>query len=264
MRKRIEKILKAAGRKLMQYYGKLEQKDIQFKAPIDLVTKADKETESFLRSQLHKHFPDIGFIGEEEGFKGRDTENVFIADPLDGTTNFVHTYPFFAISLAYKKNNITRLGFVYLPYFKTLYFAEKGKGAFKNNRPISVSKTSSLIESLVVTGFACVRGNLQHDNVPIFSKVIYKTQGVRRDGAAAVDLCLVAEGVFDIFWEMNLNPWDVAAGALIVQEAGGYVSDFGNTLNFEKNRQIVASNSILHKNFLELLQQGKDRKESEG
>jgi len=253
MRKKIEKIIIKAGKKLLKYYGTLKKNDIEFKNPIDLVTKADKEIEIFLRKELKKVFPDVGFMGEEEGIFGENQNKIFIVDPLDGTTNFVHTYPFFAISVGYRENNITKMGFVYLPYFKTMYFAEKDKGAFKNKIQLKVSKTEKLIDSLTVTGFACVRSNKKPDNLPILNKVVYKVRGVRRDGSAAIDLCLVAEGVFDAFWELNLNSWDIAAGVLIVQEAGGLVTDFSNNFEFEKKKEILATNSHIHNDFLNLI-----------
>ena len=255
MKKRIEKIIKQAGQKLMRYYGTLEKNDIEFKNPIDLVTKADKEIENFLRRKLKKAFPYVGFIGEEGGMSGENKNKIFIVDPLDGTTNFVHTYPFFAISLGYRENNITKMGFVYLPYFKTMYFAEKGKGAFKNKKKLIVSKTKNLINALTVTGFACVRSNKKPDNLPILNKIIYKVRGVRRDGSAAIDLCFVAEGIFDAFWELNLNSWDIAAGVLIVQEAGGLVTDFSNNFEFEKKKEILATNSYIHNNLLNIIKE---------
>jgi myo-inositol-1(or 4)-monophosphatase len=245
----------AAGRIAMKYYGRLSAGEIASKAsPTDLVTEADKKVEAFVKARLARRFPDVAFLGEENGLSGGAPDGrLFVLDPIDGTTNFIHSYPFFAVSLAYKENGRTLAGFVLAPFFKDLYHAVAGRGAFKNRKRIRVSAVSRLIDSIAVTGFACIRGGLKPDNIPVLDKVIYRMSGIRRDGSAALDLCYVAEGRTDIFWEMNLSPWDVAAGALIVEEAGGRVTDFQSGPGYEAKRRIVASNGRLHADFLGLL-----------
>lgn len=254
MLKNLQHIIKQAGKIALKYFGKLRKKDIEYKNPIDLVTIADKVVENFLKEQLMKKFPNSDFLCEESCHDEPKKNKIFIIDPIDGTTNFVHSYPLFSISLAYQENDSIQIGLVYLPYFDHLYYAVKGQGAFCNKEKIHVSHHSQLIDSLLVTGFACVRGGIKPDNVPLFNQLIYKIQEIRRDGSAACDLCYVAHGKFDLFWEMNLNTWDVAAGALIVQEAGGKVTDFDNQSQFITKKRIIASNGIIHNDFINLIQ----------
>lgn len=251
----MKKLAVEAGNISLSYYGKLEEEDITFKNPVNMVTKADKEVEDFLKSHLAAQYPDIYFYGEE-GTHGplSSYEQVFICDPIDGTTNFIHRHPFYGISLAYREEGITKASAIYLPVFDCLYYAEKGAGAFRNGKQVQVSRTDSLLQALTSTGFACVREQIKPDNLPIFSRMIYITRGVRRDGAAALDLAYVADGRFDLFWEVYLYPWDMAGGVLLVEEAGGTVTDIDGGVNFEENKRIVASNGVLHDRFLEELQ----------
>jgi myo-inositol-1(or 4)-monophosphatase len=252
----MKKTVLAAGRIVMSYYGRIPRSEVSTKSSFcDLVTEADKKVEAFVKKRLAAKFPDTAFLGEEEGLSGKSEKNekIFILDPIDGTTNFVHGYPFFSVSLAYREDGVTRAGIVYAPCFRDLYHAVRGSGAFRNGRRIGVSRTDNLGDSLAVTGFACIRGGLKPDNVPILNRVIYQVGGIRRDGSAAIDLCFVAEGRTEIFWEMNLSPWDVAAGSLIVEEAGGKVTDFDGGPDYEAKRAIVATNGSLHGQFLRLL-----------
>jgi len=244
-----------ASRIAMGYYGKLSAGDIAAKSSaIDLVTAADRKVESFVKARLAARHPDIAFLGEEEGLSGDKADGrVFILDPIDGTTNFIHSYPFFSVSLAYREDSRTVIGLVYAPFFKDLYHAIRGGGAYKNGKRIHVSGATKLIDSLAVTGFACIRGGMKPDNMAILNRVIYELSGIRRDGSAAIDLCYVAEGRTEIFWEMNLSSWDVAAGALVVEEAGGKVTDFDAGPHFESKRRILASNGWVHDDFLRLI-----------
>lgn len=256
MLKYLLKNVRQSGNIAMHYYGRLKEQDIEYKNPVDMVTVADKTIESFLKKKLSEKYPDVFFLAEESNAKNLEhNKKMFIVDPIDGTTNFVHNYPLFSISLAYRENNETKIGIVYLPYFKSLYHAEKGKGAFCNGKRIQVSRTDKLINALVVTGFACIRDEEKIDNMEYFRKVIYQARGVRRDGSAAIDLCYVAQGTFDLFWEMSLSPWDIAAGVLLVQEAGGMVTDYDNQSAFEEKKRLLASNGLLHQEFLKLIKE---------
>ncbi len=242
----------AAGKLAMKYYGKLASGQIEHKNAIDLVTVADKEVEKFVAHRLAKKYPGISFFGEEFGQTGT-SDKIFILDPIDGTTNFVRQYPFFAISLAYREGKDTSAGVVHAPLLGSTWYAVKGGGAFNNRKRIHVSAVNKLIESIAVTGFACIRGAQKPDNIPIFNKVIYEVLGVRRDGSAAIDLCHVAEGKSDLFWEMNLGLYDYAAGVLILEEAGGKVTDFSGTDGYETRRELFASNGRVHCEFLDIL-----------
>ncbi len=249
----VEPILREAGTIAHNYWGALNSADVEFKGSVDLVTKADKEIEDFLRQRLLSEFPGTEFFGEEGDYGALDQmAKVFIADPLDGTTNFVHRHPFYSISVGYREHGTTRFGAVYLPEFDALYHAELGRGAYLNGQPIHVSKAATLIDSLASTGFACVRQRVKPNNLPLFEEAILRIRGIRRCGSAAADLCYVAEGRYDLFWEYNLSPWDIAAGVLIVSEAGGRVSDFTGGNDFERQRQLAASNGAVHSEFLEI------------
>ena len=205
---------------------------------------------------MQKLFPDLGFLGEEGTAGSRPTGGrYFVVDPIDGTTNFIHGLPHYCISLAYKEQGRTVLGAVYVPYFDDFYHAMPGQGACRNGERIRVSRTTTLINALGATGFACVRQRVANDNVPIFSRAIYELRGVRRLGSAAIDMCMVAEGKFDLYWEINIRPWDIAAGALLVQEAGGRVTDLDGGSAYEERDQVVGSNGLLHEAFLDLVRQ---------
>lgn len=243
-----------AGKIAKKYYGKLETNQIENKNPIDLVTVADREIERFISDRLAKAFPGTAFLGEEYGSIG-DGESLFILDPIDGTTNFVRQNPCFAISLAYRLRGKTQIGLVYAPMSDTMWYAVLGEGAFRDKKRIHVSSVDNLIQSLAITGFACIRGGLKPDNVPLFNKVIYRVMAIRRDGSAAIDLCQIAEGKAELFWEMNLNSYDTAAGELILREAGGTITDFQGRDEHEIKRQLIASNGKVHQEFLELIPQ---------
>lgn len=250
---RLRQIVRRAGKIARTQGGKLTRGDISSKGEVDLVTRVDREIETFLRDALAREFPGIAFIGEEGDYAdASDRDRVFIADPLDGTTSFVHGHPFYSISLAYREEGEALAGVVYLPYFDEIYYAQKDRGAFWNGSPITVSDTSQLIEALAGTGFACVRARKDPDNLPLFNDIVYRLRGIRRCGSAAIDLCYVAQGRYDLFWEYNLQSWDIAAGVLIVREAGGVVTDLAGSPEFEANKHLVASNGTVHDQFLEI------------
>lgn len=238
-----------AGRVIKQYWGDLESTEVEQKSSWrDLVTVADKKAEEVVLKTIKHRFPEHIIISEEGGGKATEenqSEYKWAIDPLDGTTNFRHSYPFFCTSIAVLHNDEPVVGVVYDPIHDELFTATKGQGAFLNGRRIHVSTVPSLKESLLVTGFAYSVNELQQRSMELFKKLSFNTHGVRRDGAAALDLCFVAAGRLEAFWEYGLNIWDVAAGALLVQEAGGRIANpLGKPLNLF-NGQILASNSLV-------------------
>lgn len=255
MMQRIQDILRDAGRLALGYFGNLRRDQVDFKKETDLVTEADRAVERFLRDRLLAAFPDCGFLGEEGtgGGPGDRSGRFFVVDPIDGTTSFVHGLPNFSISLALKENGKNVLGAVHAPVTGEMYHAEAGGGAWKGDCRLHVSGTAALIHSLGATGFACVRARMKPDGLPIFNRAVYALRGVRRLGSAALDLCLVAEGKLDLYWEMQIQPWDIAAGMLLVREAGGRVTDYDGGDGCEERRQIVATNGLIHDAFLQLI-----------
>lgn len=193
--------------------------------PADLVTDVDQELERFIISRLQKETPDYGFIGEEYGKRNSEAEWCYCIDPIDGTTSFVHGGVVFTVSIGLLHNGEFYAGVVYAPQLDELYWAEKGKGAFLNGTPIHASACESLSCALCSTGFACIRAKKEKNNLEYFVKIVPQLQGVRRTGSAAFDLCQVAAGRSDGYWEFYLNLYDIAAGAIIALEAGACLSD---------------------------------------
>ncbi|MCX7978577.1 MAG: inositol monophosphatase [Bdellovibrionaceae bacterium] len=233
---------------LLHYFGKLSQVEEKFQA--GLVSEADRESERVIWSHLKQHYPHSEFLGEESSFEqGWDANSVggvggrWILDPLDGTTNYVHGYNVFCISLALEVDGDLKLGVVDVPLLGETFTAMKGHGAFRNGRRISVSRTAELNKALLATGFFADEG--LEDQLKIFSRLVRRTRGIRRPGAAAYDLCMVAAGVFDAFWESNLKPWDSAAGVVLVREAGGQVLDYKGETYTPYKKTLVASNPLL-------------------
>ena len=220
----------------------------------DLVTKVDRACETRIREIVLDAFPDHVVLGEEQGQQG-EAACRWIVDPLDGTLNYAHGFPFYCVSIALEVNGAIELGVVLDTPRDVLYQAMRGRGATANGRPISVSDETVLMSAMLGTGFAYVEGT-QHENLEVFARVLPKTRAVRRPGAAALDLCLVASGQMDGFWELKLSPWDVAAGLLIVQEAGGTVTGGDGAPYRLGQRVIVASNGALHAKLLDLLDLG--------
>lgn len=243
-----------AGGILQDMIGRIHH--VRHKGVVDLATEADELSERHIMSRLREAFPDYQILAEESGrtaAANAASMSRWIIDPLDGTVNYAHGYPIFAVSIALEVNGIVELGVVYVPPLDELFIAERGAGATLNGEPIRVSATESLIQSMVTTGFPYdleERGqNLVH-----WSNFIHATQAVRRDGSAAMDLCYVAAGRFDGFWERWLNPWDVAAGALMVSEAGGTVTDFQGGPFSISRRECLATNGLIHEQMIEVLQ----------
>lgn len=242
-----------AGKFLKSNVGKIKKIERKGGQETNLVTEIDKKSEQIIFERIRKRYPDHDFLGEESGAAEVKSEFKWIIDPLDGTVNYTHGLPVFCVSIGLEHNGEIVLGVVYDPNLDELYTAEKGKGAWLNKKRIQVSKTTRLIESLIVTGFPYdVRDNPE----PIlahFGNFLKEAQAVRRLGSAALDLCYVALGRFDGFWEGMLNPWDMAAGVLMVTEAGGKWTDFQGLPTTVYGKQMLATNGLIHDKMLAVL-----------
>lgn len=233
-----------AGKILTSRFGQINR--VIKKGAIDLVSEADLQSEKTIIDIIGRHFPQDRIIAEEGGESGQITERVWLIDPLDGTTNFTHHFSFFAVSIALEVEKELVLGAVFNPSADEYFEAVKGMGATLNNNPIKVSQTGKIEDALLATGFPYDVHENPDVAVERFKSMLVRAQGIRRPGSAAIDLCYVAAGRFDGFWEEGLKPWDTAAGILIVLEAGGRVTTFdgGRCSPFSKN--IVASNTLIH------------------
>lgn len=242
---------------LLLHYGKVVQVESKFQAGI--VSEADRSSERAIRLHLESGFPDYLFLGEEESYEanvGPEIESsapVWVVDPLDGTTNFVHGFPLFCISIGLVINKRPVVGVIDVPILNRTYYATQGGGAFRDGVPLQVSKTERLDHCLAATGFNNEKEDVLVRQLEIFNRLVRKTRGIRRPGAAAFDLCMVAEGAFDYFWEQNLSPWDVAAGQLILEEAGGRVSTFDGGLYDPWQDNLVGSNSLVHDDIVKII-----------
>lgn len=243
-----------SGKILSQYFGKPIQ--ITKKGIMDLVTEADVASEKTIIAAIHEVFPDHAILAEESGASGngKSENDLWVIDPLDGTTNFAHHLPIFAVSIAYCHNDEVVMGVVFNPATGELYDAAKDEGARLNGEPIHVTTTNSVGESLLATGFPyTVRTQYPKKQIDRFGRCLTAAQGIRRLGSAALDLCYVAAGRFDGFWEDNLKPWDTAAGMCIVIEAGGKITDFNGSPYTITDQQILATNSHIHQQMVDLL-----------
>jgi myo-inositol-1(or 4)-monophosphatase len=238
----------AAGVILQDYLGKVEDATSEKGRPGDLVTAADKASEQVILEIIKRHFPQHSILAEESGKLGnQNSDYLWAIDPLDGTTNYAHQYPCFAVSIGLFIQGVPKVGVIYDPFHQELFRAASGLGATRNRRPIYVSKTAELSKSLLVTGFAYDRRETTDNNYAEFCRFTHLTQGVRRGGSAALDLAYVACGRLDGYWERGIAPWDIAAGIILVEEAGGKVTSYnGNTLDIDSGR-ILATNGYLHK-----------------
>jgi len=244
-----------SGEILLKNRGKV--KKVGYKGRVHLVTEVDFYSERAILKILKKKFPDFGILTEESEPEKKDSEYKWIIDPLDGTTNYFHDFPSYCVSIALEKNNEIILGVIYNPLFNELFVAEKGKGAFLKRKRISVSKTNKLSKSLLATGFPYDIRETDVDNLDHFANFAKKAQAIRRAGSAALDLCYLAMGRFDGFWELQLSPWDTAAGSLLVKEAGGKVTDFKGSKYSIYKKEILASNGKIHSQMLDVLKLGK-------
>jgi myo-inositol-1(or 4)-monophosphatase len=236
---------------LKSYFGKVKR--ISKKGAIDLVTEADMNSEKVIIETIKKVFPEHSILAEESGLNEKTSTRQWIIDPLDGTTNYAHQVGLFAISIAFSVDQDIIFAVVLNPITEELFTASKGNGAMLNNRTIEVSTVESVSESLLVTGFPYNLKSMFHPLMKRFSNCLSVAQGVRRLGSAALDLCYVACGRFDVFWEQNLHPWDTAAGILIAREAGGEVTGFSNQPFTIDQKEILATNGKIHEELLESL-----------
>ncbi len=215
----------AAGKIIKSYYGK--KFTIRHKGEINLVTEVDEKAQKTILKIIQKAFPKDAILAEEgDKSKTEAAPRRWIVDPLDGTTNFAHGYPMFCVSIGFERDGKMECGVIYDPLRPEMFHAVRGKGAFLNKKRISVSKPTELRKALLVTGFPYDLDNPKYNNVPIFLHMLKKAQAIRRDGSAALNLAYVAAGRFDGFWELGLSPWDIAAGMLLIEEAGGTLSNF--------------------------------------
>ncbi len=237
-----------AGVILEEGFRKRENVSVDYKGARDPVTEIDRASEAFLRREIGRARPGDRVLGEEEGEGDSSAEGArrWIVDPLDGTVNFMHGHPVFAVSIALEVEGRIEAGVVHAPLLGETFSAARGDGAFRSDKRMSVSKTPALEKALLATGFAYQRSKTGGNNLDNFGRLSLASLGVRRMGAAALDLAWTAAGIFDGFWELGLAPWDVAAGALLVQEAGGRVSAFDGGAAWLFGRNIVASNGAIH------------------
>jgi myo-inositol-1(or 4)-monophosphatase len=247
----IQDIARQAGALLMSYFGKVE---IEYKGDVDLVTKADRESENLVVERIHSLWPDHDITGEEGTNTKTGSDYRWYIDPLDGTTNFAHGYPVFCVSIALEYKGTRIAGVVFDPTRNEMFSASQGNGAVLNGRKISVSKTKELGQSLVATGFPSHKRHA-NPNIHFYHQITLRSHGVRRAGSAALDLAYVSCGRYDGYWEFNLNSWDTAAGVLLVQEAGGIVSDFWNGPFEISSREVLAANPNLHPALMQEIQQ---------
>lgn len=243
----------AGAKVLMRYYNK--SINIEYKGEVDPVSQADRNAQKAIIKVIKDVFPQHGILAEEDNVNDIKKDFCWLIDPLDGTVNFVHGVPMFCVSVALKYKKEIIAGVVYSPVMKEVFVAEKDKGAFLNGKRIKVSQVKDLIRALSVTGFPYYVRERSSRVMKNFFKVMMFTQGMRRLGSAALDLAYVACGRFEFFWEEGLKPWDIAAGALIVKEAGGVVSDYEGAKDFVFKNTMLASNSrSIHKKVLEILE----------
>jgi myo-inositol-1(or 4)-monophosphatase len=242
-----------AGADLLRHYfeGTFE---IQSKDSLNnLVTEVDKKAEEAIIDVIRVEFPEHFILSEEAGEMSTGSEYKWIIDPIDGTVNFAHGIPICCISIGLEHNGVMMLGAVFNPFMNELFFAERGKGAFLNNRPLKVSNNNQMESACLVTGFPYRWVEVHMDPISVFERFIRMGLPVRRLGSAAIDLCWVAAGRFDGFWEYNLNPWDIAAGYLIIEEAGGRISNFNGDPYSVYDKQTLATNGKIHEAMLKII-----------
>ncbi len=247
----MQELAREAGSLLMSFFGKVA---IEYKGDVDLVTQADRSSEKMIVERIRKQWPEHDLIAEEGSRRETGSDFRWYVDPLDGTTNFAHGYPVFCVSLALEYKGERIAGVVYDPCRDEMFATEKGSGSTLNGQPIRVSNTARLAESLVATGFPSHKRH-KNPNIHFYHQITLRSHGVRRAGSAALDLCCVACGRCDGYWELNLNSWDTAAGVLLVEEAGGKVTNFSGGPFSIDSREVLATNSLLHEEMLREFQQ---------
>jgi myo-inositol-1(or 4)-monophosphatase len=248
----LERLAREAGAILRAGYSKEHQ--VNYKGVIDLVTEVDHQSEAFLLGEIQGKYPGHHIFAEESGIIQGNDEHIWFVDPLDGTVNYAHHIPIFCVSIAYASHGELTLGAVYEPMRDEMFAAERGKGARLNGKPIQASAATELQKSLLVTGFPYDAWNTPQDNFANFVHFGKLTQGVRRLGSAALDLCYVAAGRFDGFWEISLKPWDVAAGGLIAEEAGARVTNVQGDRDYISSPQsVIAAAPGIHARIVQEL-----------
>lgn len=248
-------VAKVSGEALMERFERGIA--VEHKGEVDLVTEADRASETAAVALLRTIYPEHDILAEEGDYGRRRSRHRWIIDPLDGTTNYAHGFPWFAVSVAYECDDKVLAGVVFNPYTGELYSAERGGGAFLNGRRLRVSTTGRLDRALLATGFPYDRKSSPVNNYDHFVNFQMAAQACRRPGAASLDLACVAAGRFDGYWEMKLKPWDVAAGILLVEEAGGTISDFDGRSFVLDGAECLASNGLLHAEMRKVLQLGR-------
>ncbi|MGB9716508.1 MAG: inositol monophosphatase family protein [Thermodesulfovibrionales bacterium] len=243
------KAARIAGKVIVDNLGKISRKDIGTKRPSDFVTSIDKESERLIIETIKKDFPDHLFLTEESLKEYGKGSYRWIIDPLDGTTNYIHGYPVFSVSIALEYKEDIVIGVTFDPLRDELFYAEKGTGSFLNDKPIKVSEVD-LKEGLITTGFPFRKKEMIDSYLEVFKNIFFKVSDLRRAGSAALDLAYLACGRCDGFFEMGLSPWDIAAGSLLIKEAGGIISDFEGGNEYLKTGNIVAGNHIVHEEIL--------------
>ena len=250
----ITKACMKASRSLIRDFGEIENLQVSSKGPGDFVTSADKRTEKILIEELQKAYPEYGIITEETGIINKsNTKNRWIIDPIDGTFNFMNGIPQFAISVGYEEENEIKCGVVFNPILNEMFCAEKGNGAYLNNSRIRVSKKKNIKDSLIVTGGPKGASKIKEKIFSEYINVSNNVANVRKFGSAALDVAYVACGRFDGYWQRELNYWDIAAGIIILKEAGGYIDFFEEDKNFPLKKNILASNSLIHEELSGLI-----------
>lgn len=248
-----------AGRSLVRDFGEVENLQVSRKGPGDFVSAADRKAEEIVRFELTKARPTFGLVMEESGVvDGTDGQHRWHIDPLDGTTNFLHGIPIFATSIALERNGEIVAGVIYNPVMDELYTAERGRGAFLNDRRLRVAGRTELPDMVIATGLPFIGHGDHGRTLRELRHVMPEVAGIRRAGAAALDLAWTASGRLDAFWERNLNSWDIAAGLLMVREAGGFVSDLDGKNKTLESGDVVAGNEYAHKHLLRLLKKAGD------
>jgi len=245
---------RSAGELIFRSLERLDVLSVNEKDAKDYVTEVDRAAEQAIIEVLRDAFPGHGILAEESGESGPESEFTWIIDPLDGTTNFIHGLPQYAVSIAQTKNGVLEHAVVYDPNTNEMFTASRGAGAFLNDRRIRVSRRTRLNEALIGTGFPFRRFDHVDAYLAMFKELTQKTAGIRRPGAASLDLAYVAAGRFDGFWEMGLSPWDMAAGALLIQEAGGLVSDLSGEANYLTTGNLVAGTPKIFGQLLPIIQ----------
>ncbi len=243
-----------ASKSLIRDFGEIENLQVSSKGPGDFVSSADKRTEEIIINELQKAHPNFGIISEEVGIINKsNTANRWIIDPIDGTMNFLNGVPQFAISIGYEENNEIKCGVIFNPIMNEMFAAEKGSGAYLNNSRIRVSKKKRLKDSLIVTGGPKGSSKIKDKIFDEYIIISKNVSNVRKFGSAALDMAYVACGRFDGYWQRELNYWDVAAGIVILKEAGGYIDFFEEDINQPFKKNILATNSIIHNELSNLL-----------